>query len=85
MPVSSFSGGLRRAGKTFHFFQLLRGARAGLLHFDFEDPFLAGVRRLLDLVSLYTGVAILIIEGFLAQPKSAKVDGLQGGEHSMES
>jgi hypothetical protein len=36
--------GPRRAGKTFYFFQLLRGARAGSLYLNFEDPLLVSVR-----------------------------------------
>jgi len=40
---------LRRAeegGEDLSLLPAVGGARAGLLHFDFEDPFLAGVRRL---------------------------------------
>ena len=50
--------GPRRAGKTFYFFQLLRGARTGSLYLNFEDPLLASVRGVdvLDVVSLYAEV-----------------------------
>jgi predicted AAA+ superfamily ATPase len=51
--------GPRRAGKTFYFFQLLRGARAGSLYLNFEDPLLVSVRGadILDVVNLYAEVA----------------------------